>query len=114
AGEAAGVATGAALGTPTYMAPEQLEGGVPVGPRADLYALAHVAFTLLAGATYWSDEARAGLLPLFAKVLAGAREPATARAGRHGVTLPEAFDAWFAKATAVDPAQRFPSAAEQS
>ncbi|MEJ7717640.1 MAG: serine/threonine-protein kinase [Thermoleophilaceae bacterium] len=40
--------TGALLGTPSYMAPEQLE-GEPTGPMADVYALAAVAFEVLCG-----------------------------------------------------------------
>jgi tRNA A-37 threonylcarbamoyl transferase component Bud32/tetratricopeptide (TPR) repeat protein len=41
-------ATGTALGTPVYMAPEQLEGR-SVGPEADVYALAAVAYETLSG-----------------------------------------------------------------
>jgi serine/threonine-protein kinase len=40
--------TGVALGTPAYMAPEQLGGGA-IGPAADVYALAAVAFEALTG-----------------------------------------------------------------
>ncbi len=39
---------GAILGTPQYMAPEQITGD-PVGPATDLYALGVLAYTLLAG-----------------------------------------------------------------
>ncbi len=97
-----------AVGTPKYMAPEQIRGDGSLGPRADVYALAHVAYTLLAGEAYWSEEAKASLFLLMGKIVAGAQEPPVARALRRGgVVLPPAFDAWFFKATAVDPAQRF-------
>lgn len=50
--------TGTALGSPSYMAPEQLE-GVAAGPAADVYALAAVAFEVLGG-----RKARPGRTPL--------------------------------------------------
>lgn len=40
---------GSILGTPSYMAPEQLEGGRNFGPSADIYALAAVTFEVLSG-----------------------------------------------------------------
>lgn len=40
---------GSILGTPSYMAPEQLEGGRNFGPSADVYSLAAVAFEMLTG-----------------------------------------------------------------
>jgi predicted Ser/Thr protein kinase len=49
---------GALLGTPSYMAPEQLQGGA-VGPPADIYGFAAVAFELLGG-----RKARPGQTPL--------------------------------------------------
>ncbi|WP_406070324.1 protein kinase domain-containing protein [Micromonospora sp. NBC_01638] len=41
-------ATGRTLGTPTYIAPEQAQGG-PVGPAADLYALGCIFFEMIGG-----------------------------------------------------------------
>jgi len=51
-------ATGIALGTVAYMAPEQLEGGRVTG-AADVYALATVAFEMLSG-----RKARTGSTPM--------------------------------------------------
>src|SRR6185436_6317211 len=41
------------LGTPLYMAPEQIKAAKGIGPRADVYALGHIAYTLLTGEAYW-------------------------------------------------------------
>jgi serine/threonine-protein kinase len=95
------------------MAPEQFNPHARLTAAVDIYALGMVAYTLLTGRSYWSAEAKAGGVFALAAVAAlGPREPASVRAALRGVTLPPGFDAWFAKITAPDPAQRFDSAIE--
>ena len=48
-------ATGTAIGTPTYMSPEQIDGGSLDG-RSDLYALGMVGWEILTGQRPWMGE----------------------------------------------------------
>jgi eukaryotic-like serine/threonine-protein kinase len=99
------------IGTPLYMAPEQIEGS-RLGPEADRFSLGHVAFELLTGESYWEPELRRcpNSLALL-KVIEGPRpELASVRAARLGVTVGPDFDAWFERATAREPGARHQSA----
>jgi serine/threonine protein kinase len=100
------------FGTPLYMPPEQIAGEGTIGPPADLYSLGHIAFALLTGRAYWETEAEGAKSPfaLFVQIGQGITQPACERAAAHGVSLPPEFDRWFARATALDPGQRFGSA----
>ncbi len=104
------------LGTPLYMAPEMLgRRTANLSGAVDRYALGHIAYTLLVGEAYFETEGREvdsvlGLLPM---VAAGAAELPSVRAQRSGLSLGAAFDAWFARATHVDAAARFPTSREQ-
>jgi serine/threonine-protein kinase len=97
------------VGTPLYMAPEQFHGEVPIGPSADLYALAQIAYTMLVGEPYWAREAddAVNVYHLLLRIVDGAIEPASVRAKRRRASLPPAFDAWFARATHAKAAKRF-------
>jgi serine/threonine-protein kinase len=108
------VQTTGILGTPMFMSPEQLRGDRATGTRSDLYALAHIAYVLLVGKAYWEEDFSRGdeLLGVLLRVAQGAVEPASERAARLDVELSPAFDEWFARATAVDPAARFERASE--
>ncbi|MFO0553582.1 MAG: protein kinase [Polyangiaceae bacterium] len=105
------------FGTPYYMAREQLTGEAKlIGPSSDLYAVAHIVFTMLVGTPYFAAEAEAAsnVLALLMAVGQGGKDPASVRAANKGVELPPAFDDWFAKATDIDPARRFQRAGEMA
>jgi len=75
----------------------------------DIYALGHIAYTLLAGEPYWGEEKQASetLFQLFLAIVDGPREPPVARAARRrGVELPSGFDAWFAQVCGGRPEDR--------
>ncbi len=103
------------LGTPLYIAPEQIHGEAPITPRTDVYAMAQIAFTLLTGQAYFSKEQQAleNAFPLLMKVVKGPAQPPSERAAeRSQVMLPATFNDWFERAAAVDPVARFGSAGE--
>ena len=97
-----------ALGTPVYMAPEQIRGEGTIGPSADIYALTHVAYALLVGHAYWQTEfdRLKNVYPLMLAIMGGLTEAPTARARVRGVELPPSFDAWMRRGAALDPLHR--------
>jgi serine/threonine-protein kinase len=101
------------VGTPLYMSPEQVNGAGTIGPCADVYALGQIAYTLLTGEAFWTDEAGGPLFTLLSKIVVGAGESASARSWRRrNARLPQAFDDWFRRVTATDPAARFERATQ--
>jgi serine/threonine-protein kinase len=108
-----GTATLGMLGTPLYMAPEQVAGSRDVGPAADIYAFGQLAYEVFVGEPYWAEELqRAGSpIVLAADITDGPREsPETRAKRRKGVDLPPGFDFWFAEVTAKSIEARFPRA----
>jgi serine/threonine protein kinase len=96
--------TGAILGTPYYMSPEQAEGNRSIDHRTDLWSLAVIAFECVTGRKPFQSEALGDLiLQICVKPI---KKPSAFE------SVPPAFDEWFAKATQRDPAQRFQSARE--
>ncbi len=47
--------SGSVVGTPAYMAPEQLQGAADLDARVDVYALSMILFELLAGELPWAE-----------------------------------------------------------
>ena len=93
------------VGTPHYMSPEQAKGVEEIDYRADLYALAAVAYTCLCGRAPFGD-----LAPTQVLVALGTREPPRITSLRAG--LPSGIDEWFRIALDREPARRFESARE--
>lgn len=89
------------LGTIAYSPPEQLAGET-VGPAADQYSLAVVAYEMLTGTRPFDA---ADPLALAQQVMAGAAAPATTVRP----ALPAAVDAVLGRAMARVPADRWPS-----
>jgi len=90
---------GTVLGTPAYMAPEQLAGD-RAGPPADIYALGTILFEIVAGQALHPRARSVG------EALAGV----DARPSRVRPDAPPELDAICARACATDPAARFESA----
>ncbi len=94
--------TGVTTGTPAYMAPEQVTGS-RVGPAADRYSLATIAYEMLTGVIPFDGEALMELL--YAQVH---REP-PAPSSREPSLGPQ-VDAVVLRGLAKDPAARWESA----
>ena len=98
-------AAGTALGTPDYMAPEQIAADPAMDHRADLYAFGAMAYEMLAGVTPFHSRTPQAL---FAAHLS--ETPLPLGACRPGV--PAALCALVERCLAKDPAHRPQSAAE--
>ncbi|RKG58859.1 serine/threonine protein kinase [Corallococcus sp. AB011P] len=92
---------GSVLGTPEFMAPEQIRGGT-VGPATDLYALGIMAFQMLTGARPFQGDP---VQVLFAHV---DRIPPLPSSRAEGI--PPELDTLVLQLLAKDPALRPPSA----
>jgi serine/threonine-protein kinase len=94
------------LGTTGYMPPEQLEAPESVDARADLYALATVAFKALTGRLPCDGESPALIMAFKRK-----RDPHSLAAVT-GMLWPEEAEAFFARALARERDRRFVNATE--
>jgi len=92
--------TDATIGSPPYMSPEQWTDPVTVGPSADLYALAVVAYEALTGRQPFTT----GTIDDYAELHCNAPIPPLG-----GNFAPE-IDRWFQRAMAKRPEDRFASA----
>ena len=98
---------GAPIGTPGYMSPEQEAGG-DIDARTDIFSFGAVLSECLVGRQAQSTkmeaaEAQRAEVEGAAKEVSSGVHPATA-------SLPPGWQAFLARATAPDPARRFPNA----
>lgn len=98
-GESLITPTGLTLGTPPYMAPEQLT-GAPIGPWTDVYAIGCVAFELLAGRPPFAGDT---MEVMRQQVM---EPPPTLRSVRTGDRLPSPLEAIVMQCLQKDPTRR--------
>ncbi len=93
-------ATGAILGSPAHMAPEQIEGGT-LDHRCDIFAFGTVMYFLV---TRKLPFVASNPHALFRLILEGRFEPA----GKHNAQVDRGFDAIIAQCLARHPSDRYP------
>jgi serine/threonine protein kinase len=95
--------TGAFMGTPHYVSPEQAEGR-EVDARSDLWAMAIVAFECVTGRPPFLSHS---LAEIITKIC---HDPMVVPS--QVADVPPGFDRWFQRATERDPGHRFQTARE--
>lgn len=93
---------GMVLGTPEYMAPEQVQGQTNLGPATDIYALGVVIYELLTGTFPFEVDTPTAMM--VARLM---QEPRSLGALRSDI--PPAVELVISKALSRDPADRFTS-----
>ena len=99
---AGATATGAVMGTPEYMAPEQFLATSAAGPAADQYALAVVAYEMLVGRVPFQAPTPVGLLQKHLE-----EEPPSINTGDG--SLPDTLEPVIRRGLAKDPTTRYPT-----
>jgi serine/threonine protein kinase len=97
---------GEIIGTPLYMAPEQLGSG-EVGARADIYALGVIGYELVTGQVPFEAQST---MELFGQVLHQPVPPLRQKAPH--LTISEGLEALLMRCLAKEPARRYQSALE--
>jgi serine/threonine-protein kinase len=97
--------TGAMVGNPHYISPEQVKGAQDVDHRSDLYSLGAVLYEMLCGRPPFDSKSQFELM--LAHVSQTPAPPSAVGAG-----VPKFLDAIVMKALAKEPAARFQSVAE--
>ncbi|HEY3498888.1 MAG TPA: serine/threonine-protein kinase, partial [Polyangiaceae bacterium] len=95
--------SGAIVGTPYYMAPEQIR-GEPVGPECDIYQLGALLYACLTGTVVFDASTPMGVLTRHLT-----EEPQAPSLRVPNLGLSKTFERLVLMALAKDPSRRFPS-----
>ena len=98
---------GAILGTPAYMSPEQVQGGVDIDGRSDIYSLGVILYQILAGKVPYQANTAAKLMMMH--ILEPVPHITDAK-----VELPAAFNTVIEKAMAKNPDDRYQTTVEMA
>jgi len=101
--------TGASIGSPRYMSPEQAV-GVPVDGRSDVFSLGVMLYEMLAGRNPFQRDTDTTPIPVLHRICSEPHAPV--RSVDPGI--PAAFEAILAKALAKKPEQRYQRAVEMA
>ncbi len=101
--------TGAALGSPKYMSPEQVT-GQPIDPRSDIFSLGAVLYEMLARRTPFEQAGDTNVWALLHRI-AGDRHRPVREVDRE---LPAVFDRILDRALAKAPADRYQRAGDMA
>ncbi len=104
AGDVSITRSGIAMGTPSYMSPEQAR-AESADQRSDVYGIGALLYVMLTGVPPYSEAS-----PQETVLAVMAREPARPRS--HAPNIPKRLEAIVQRAMARDPAERFTSATE--
>ena len=104
-GAANATATGALLGTPNYMSPEQVRGSKQIDHRSDLWSLGIILYYAITGRMPFTGASVGDVL---VRICTQPLEPPTCVA----FDLPPAVDWFFQRACAREPEQRYQTATE--
>jgi len=104
AGEVALTTTNSLMGSPIYMAPEQMRSTRSVDSRADVWSLGLILYELLAGETAFGGET---VPEICVAVMSGEPEPIS----RHRDDVPQELQAVLLKCMAKDRNERYPTMA---
>lgn len=97
--------TGTSLGTPNYMAPEQIDSTSEVDGRADLYAVGMLMWEMLTGVSPWGEES------LFNVIFKQKTEDLAPPTSRRGKLSDDLLEVWQ-RATRKNPDHRWATSEE--